>query len=265
MRILLAPLVFVVAGCATHDVLVTSEPRGAFVQVDGTNIGKTPRRVVFDFSERPVSTVTATLPGYFRSDVTVTEGSLKTGELHLVLMEDASWRATTTSEAANAWLRIQSDLTPDQGWQKLVDALTERYGCLEQLDATSGYARTAPLIRSFKSPEGDFKIRTRVVTAVASQRPFVYKLKIECDRSEREGEWVAWGRPFKEDAQLVEELQSRLGRAPAARALTFPTTGAEEDLAPGSRGAGVFCTGCGAKISRDARFCPACGKAQPDR
>lgn len=257
------------SACATRDVLLVAEPRGAWLQVDGTNIGRAPTRHVFDFSDKPAFSVSGYAPGYFRADTTVTRESLATSELRVVLVEDPSWRATTTTDATNAWLRVQvnPDLAPDRVWQKLVDAVTDRYAGVEQLDPLSGYLRSAPAVRRFRGPDGDFKIRTRFLSAIASKEPFVIKVKIECERSEREGDWQPHARPFKEDATLLEEIQSRVGlgaSAPAARmpSVPYPPVTPGLESAPGSRGAPAFCGACGARIPADARFCPACGKAQ---
>jgi hypothetical protein len=273
MRTLVAVLALLALApaCRTRDVLVVTEPRAAYVQVDGTTVGKSPRRHVFDFGDKPAYTVTAFAPGHFRADTVVTEQSLATSELRLVLVEDPSWRLTTTTDATNAWLRVQvnPDLPADHAWQKLVDALTDRYAGLEQLDASSGYVRTAPAVRRFKGPDGDFKIRTRFVSAIASKQPLVFKLKIECERSEREGDWQSFSRPFKEDGTLLEELASRLGlgaaskpAAPATPPSPFPPVTSGTDAAPGSQAAPAFCGACGGRLAPEARFCHACGKAQ---
>lgn len=256
MRRTLLLILLACSACATRDVLVTSEPRGAFVQVDGSNVGHAPLRHVFDFSEKTTFTVSALSAGYLRAETTVTKESLDGRELHLVLMEDPSWRATTTTDATNAWLRVQvnADMGLDAAWQRIVDALTERYGALEQLDPISGYLRTAATVRRFRGPDGEFKIRTRLVGVVASRQPLVLKLKLECDRSERDGDWQAWTRPFKEDASLIEELQNRLGAGIGARRFVAPAVTAP---APA-----VTCQGCGEKLPANARFCPSCGRAQ---
>jgi hypothetical protein len=190
-------------------------------------------------------------------------------------MEDPSWRVTTTTDATNAWFRLQvsRDLTAELAWQKLVDALTDRYACMEQLDPSSGYARSAPIVRRFRGPDGEFRIRTRVLSAIAARQPLVYKVKIQCDRQDRDGDWQSWNRPFKEDGSLLEELQSRLGFAgpasgrPAVVAdeplSEFPSSASGGDVTPAAAHAShAFCGACGARLEPGAHFCSACGKAQ---
>lgn len=122
---------------------------------------------------------------------------------------------TTTSDAANNWLRVQVDpsLSPDVVWQKLMDSVTEDYPSLEMIDVASGYIRTVYTIRRFGQvgAKDEFQIRTRFVCTIASKTPLVYKIKIESEMSTPSQDWTPYDRIFKQDAQLCEELQSRLG------------------------------------------------------
>lgn len=125
-------------------------------------------------------------------------------------------QVTTTSDAANNWLRIQIDpsLAPDVAWQKLMDSVTGYYPDLEMIDVPSGYIRSVYTTRQFGEPasKGSFQVRTRFVCTIASKSPLVYKLKIE---SEQAGppyvDWSPFNRVFNQDATVIEELQSRLG------------------------------------------------------
>ena len=194
---------------------IFTEPPGGFIQVDDVNVGVAPVDHVFDLKDEQTATVGATLNGFYKEEVRLHEESpsLKKGQLRIVLQEDESWRVTTTSEATNAWIRIQveSSLTPDVVWQKVVDSVTGRYSSLEQLDAASGYLRSIQTVRKFRGPRGDYRIRTRFVCSISSKTPLVYKLRIESEISDTQVDWVPFGRVFKEDAALIEELQGRLG------------------------------------------------------
>jgi hypothetical protein len=143
----------------------------------------------------------------------------------------AAMQVTTTSEAANNWLRVQVEpsLVPDVVWQKLVDSVTGCYPSLEMVDATSGYMRSVYNVKKFGNPDpragGQFVVRTRFICSISSKSPLVYKMKIESEwtapqvvggglfapQQVVQQDWTPYDRVFKEDAQLVEELQSRLG------------------------------------------------------
>jgi hypothetical protein len=98
-------------------------------------------------------------------------------------------------------------------WQKLVDSVTGCYPSLEMIDAASGYMRSVYNIRKFGRPGSgeEFEVRTRFICTISSKSPLVYKMKIESEWSTPQQDWAPYERVFKPDAELVEELQSRLG------------------------------------------------------
>jgi len=202
-------------GCSTPRVAIISEPPDVFITVDGNNVGNTPITYQFDFSKAPTTVVSATKPGYLGEQVVLSKNSnlIRDHQLKLVLQKDEAYHLTTTSEAANNWLRVQVDskIAPDAVWQKLVDSVTSRYPSLEMIDAASGYIRSVYSTRRFKSAKGEFQVRTRFISSISSKEPLVYKMKIESESSELRQDWVPYARVFKEDAQLIEEIQSRLG------------------------------------------------------
>jgi hypothetical protein len=205
--------VSVMTGCSTTKVMIISEPPGALIQANGANIGKAPVNYQLDFSKVPTVVVTASKTGYFNEQAVLDKNTpIPDGQLKLFLAEDEAYNVTTISEAANNWLRIQIDsrLSPDTVWQKLVDSVTSRYPSLEMIDSLSGYMRSVYSVRKFKGGKGEFQVRTRFICSITSKEPLVYKMKIESEMSEARQDWVSYTRVFKEDAQLIEELQSRL-------------------------------------------------------
>jgi hypothetical protein len=267
-------LVAFAAGCSSpKTALIVSEPTGAFIQVDGNNVGRAPVEATFNFGRSGISVVSASMVGYFRAETRVTRDTFEK-QIPIALMADESWRATTTSEATNSWLRIQINptLQPDAVWQKIVDSITNRYSSIEQTDVQSGYLRSTAMVRRFPSPHGEFRIRTRFLCSISSREPLVYKLKVEADRADHGDEWGPYSRIFKEDATLIEELQNRLGlnnaKAPStsAEASTKPKT--DEKAAANANGSPDPSTvwppteaacACGARVRADAKFCSQCG------
>lgn len=43
------------------------------------------------------------------------------------------------------------------------------------------------------------------------QDPLIYKVKVIAERSDATAQWQPFERVFKEDAQMVDKLQTRLG------------------------------------------------------
>jgi hypothetical protein len=209
--------VLVGAGCQVQPTLIQTDPAGAKILINNADVGASPLSHAFDFSETPNFVIVASKPGYFDNQITITKASKDvddTHQVHISLMEDESLKATVTSEAANNWLRLQIDpaINYDTLWQKVVDAVTSRYPSLEMIDDKSGYLRSIFVMQKFKSPNGERQIRTRFVGNVASKEPLVYKLKIESEIHDGDqGDWHPYSRVLREDQQLIEEIQGRVG------------------------------------------------------
>ena len=203
-----------------RSVLITSTPRSARVTAKDEELGHTPLEYTFDFTDRRRRyAIQFSKTGYFDRTGIVTEASdgVVSGAFHVTLDENPAWKVTDESEAANKWLRIQVDPVLDvaSAWQKIVDSVTTVYDTLEQLDQSSGYIRSASKIQEFpKGPDGPFVVRTQFIGSISSKEPLVYKIKVlSTTRSSNDatGSWQKFDRVFALDAQLVEELQNRLG------------------------------------------------------
>ena len=202
------------AGCATPETSIVSQPPGATVVINGVTLGTTPIHHQFDFKRTPTFNVVASKTGYLSEELILTKESpgIQDDRLNIVLAEDEAYKVTTMSDAGNNWLRVPVDasLPPDVVWQKIVDSVTSSYPSLEMIDAVSGYMRSVYSIRRFKGTNGDIQVRTRFICSISSKTPLVYKMKIESEMYVPHQNWVPYDRVFKEDAQLIEEIQSRL-------------------------------------------------------
>ena len=200
--------------------VITSEPSQAKVNVGGTDIGLTPVEFDFDFEDRSRQyVVKLSKAGYFDDAVSVSEKSegIRSGTINVALQENPAWKRTSESEATNKWLRIAIDprIPYPSAWQRIIDSVTSVYDSLEQLDQQSGYLRSTPQIREFPGgPDGPFLVRTQFIGSVASQEPLTYKIKLVAQtraKHESSEAWTEFERVFAQDAQLVEELQNRMG------------------------------------------------------
>lgn len=200
------------AGCAVPETSIVSKPAGATVAINGVTMGTTPIPHRFDFKQTPTSIVVASKTGYLNEELILTKESpgIQDNQLNIVLAEDEAYKVTTMSDAGNNWLRVPVDpsLPPDVVWQKIVDSVTSSYPSLEMIDAVSGYMRSVYSIRRFKGPNGDIQVRTRFICSISSKTPLVYKIKIESEMSVPHQNWASYDRVFKEDAQLIEEIQA---------------------------------------------------------
>ncbi|MGD0540643.1 MAG: PEGA domain-containing protein [Tepidisphaeraceae bacterium] len=200
-------------GCASADKSITSDPPGAAVTINDDLIGTTPATYNFDFNRRTRYDVTVSKDGYISGSTAVYSDTAQANEqeLHFGLEKDPSWDDTYECPAARNSLTIQVLPQFDQqaAWQRLVDAVTSRHSDIAKMDAASGYLATAPITRSYKS--GEVTIRTTFYANIIADKTISLRFKIESERCEANGTFVPWHRVFKEDVQLVEELQDRLG------------------------------------------------------
>lgn len=206
----------VAGGCAgPRPTTILTEPPGAAVYVDKASLGASPVDYAFDFKKKPNYVLSTRQTGYFDAERVISRNTPGVGDRVTVgLTADESWTATTTSEATNTWLRIEVDdrVDADGMWQRLVDSVTGRFVNIEQMDKASGYIRSAAMSRTFTHPmRGEFTVRTQFIGSIAQSDPLVYKLRIESVSVDKSGMTRPYDRVFKEDAVLVQELQSRLG------------------------------------------------------
>lgn len=212
-----ALVAIVVSGCGERMVAITTQPAEAVLVVNGRNLGPAPKTHQFTFRDEAVYSVTAFKEGFYNEVVTLTKDSdaIHAGILNLVLEPDHCWTSTTISQATNTWLRLPVDpgLSREVIWQKVVDAVTTRYDSLEQIDAASGYLRSSPRLKSFKVNGTTVALRNQFYCAQASFDPLVYKVKVVSERSVAGTDWKPYGRIFKADADLVNELMVRMGQS----------------------------------------------------
>jgi len=200
--------------------LITSDPGQARVEIEGIKVGLTQLEFGFDFKDRSRRhVVKLSKPGYFDAAIPVTAQSegLQSGVINVALDENPAWKVTSESEATNRWLRIAIDprIPYLSAWQRIIDSVTSVYDSLEQLDQQSGYLRSSSQIREFpKGPDGPFLVRTQFIGSISSQEPLTYKIKLVAQtrgKHESSESWAEFDRVFAQDAQLVEELQNRMG------------------------------------------------------
>lgn len=209
-----------VIGCASRPPMtIETDPPQAMVSVNGQTLGEAPVQHAFSFDKKKNQTVTASKTGFHDRTLQLTADSPqvknnKKNTIVVTLPPDDAWTATRPSEAANKWLRVQVNqekYNPQSMWQIIVDAVTSRYANIDTMDAASMYLKAIPVVKRFRHPDrGEVMIRTQFYGAINTTDPLVYKVKIDSEYSDRSGQWVPYSRVFKEDADLVEEIQNRL-------------------------------------------------------
>ena len=206
-------------GCSSIEHLrVTSEPPGAKVSVDKEAIGLAPVVYTYDTDVTRRFTVTGELEGYFPESIPLkpSHEAVEEGKLEVRLRENPAWKVTTTLDAANEWIHVQimESLSRQEMWETIINAVTNAYDRLEQLDPSSGYLCFTANEQNWDigANKGIYHVRTRLIGAIESSRPLVYKFKIiaEC-RWSHSRDWQLLGRVFTKDAEMLTELIPKLG------------------------------------------------------
>jgi hypothetical protein len=206
-------------GCSSaKPTMISSDPQGAKLQVNGKDIGAAPTTYTFSFSDTSSYDLTAAQPGYLDTKTKVTSDSpdLKTGLVKITLTADQAFSSTVPSDAANQWVLVQTDpkLNKETVWQKVVSAASDRYTHMTLLDEASGYLQSDSLSRPFPQPaRSGMTVRTQMIAAIASQQPLVYKVKLvsQISYGDAPNSWTDYPRVFPEDAALVNQIRSQIG------------------------------------------------------
>lgn len=211
MVVVASVLCALISGCAQPPHMLQTDPDKAMLEVDGREIGQSPREHKFDFGAKDKYIVTAKLEGYFESQKEVTSDTDSPVVIEMTI--DEAWQRTRPSEATNKWLVVQVNrrFSREECWQRLVNIVTDRYSSLEVMDPVSGYIRSVPLTETFRHPSrGEYTVRTQFLGSIANLNPLTIKIQIRSEESDKMGRWRPYNRVFAEDAKLVEEIRDRL-------------------------------------------------------
>jgi hypothetical protein len=172
-----------------------------------------PRQKTYTATGKPKYTILATKDGYFNETSSIIDNDpIESGKIVIQLQESPLWAATENSSAANQWMQliVNQEISASDMWQRVVDAVTKRFSELKEYDYNSGYLVTMPKIKKYITRRGVFLLRTKFLATVMERNPLTYRLKIESDWSDVQGNtWHPYPRVFKEDAALVKELMAR--------------------------------------------------------
>ncbi len=212
MKSLLAIITILLASCASapvkEDTVINTMPQGAAILINGTQIGISPKTYEFDFESTPEYTIFAKKEGHFSEKRLVTA---KTSLETITLNPSPIWKDTAESSATNEWLllAVNSDITPEDIWQRMVDAVTKRFPNLEEFDYRSGYIKSGIKAKRYQTPRGEFRLRTQFVATVTKEQPLTYKIKLLSEWTDKGLQWHLYPRVFKEDSALIEEMIER--------------------------------------------------------
>jgi hypothetical protein len=199
---------------------ISTEPEHAKLTLSNQSLGEAPiQHQDLNFGQDEKQELVASQDGYFDEHKTLTSKlpEVQAHAVHLKLIRKEAEDATVVSDVAksNTWVNMQvsSQFTPEQTWQKVVDAATNRYGAVQQMNETAGYLRSEWFSKTFPHPtHTNMTVRTQLVTNIVSRDPLVYEVMIrsELGYSDAPEKWEPYPRVYKEDEQLVKDLLNRL-------------------------------------------------------
>lgn len=220
-------------GCAAAVVPATlsTEPAGAKVKVEGTDLGTAPVAYTFDFGKTSEFKVVASQPGYFDATTKVTSDTpdLASRLIKLSLVKDEAYAATVVppdpQDGANKWIVIQVDSKKARDakelaavWQSLVSAATGRYNHIPVSDERTGHLETDWAKQTFPHPDKrSVTVRTQLVTRMPKSDPgagqaLVYEVKIlsQVGYGSSPDQWSDYPRVFPDDLTLLNQIRDDL-------------------------------------------------------
>lgn len=214
------------AGCSSIvPVSIQTDPAGATISVDGSEIGTSPLNHGFDFADKGRTyKVTTQLTGYVPSSVNLNMIYLdaRGSNLNLRLDPDEAFQGTVgvgdgpedlrpEDDLINKWVLIEANprLEESLAWPRLVETVSRFYPKLEQTNSEAGYLASEIKSRGFRQGPDTAKLTNVLYCSLVSKSPLVYKVKIDSIINIR-GKTENYPRIFKDDKTLVEELKASL-------------------------------------------------------
>ncbi len=125
---------------------------------------------------------------------------------------DDAYENSFTTDLANRDIDLKTDKNEEEAWKLINRIVASQFDVIEVTDKTTGYLRTAWIVKKFKSAT----VRTRLIIKSGTNNSFKVKLVSEIgsvSASSRDDEsFKSWDRLLRSFENIIQELQSRLGK-----------------------------------------------------
>lgn len=127
---------------------------------------------------------------------------------------DDAFENSFTTDLANRDMDLKTDKNEDEAWKLINRIVASQFDVIEVTDKTTGYLRTAWVVKKFKSAT----IRTRLIIKAGNTSNLSYKVKLVSEigpntASSRDDEsFKSWDRLLRSFENTIQELQSRLAK-----------------------------------------------------
>lgn len=151
--------IFLLAGCGSLSYMITSDPSGAQILVDGRPHGTTPGSVT-----RPAGksvTVSVKKEGYEPASIVLKPDVFDDVFFMLEKTENAPVSFVKTMEPTWASVQIREGLEYENAWNAVMDVLVRKFD-LEVLSKDNGYMRTSWLYAWTGQLREDYRVRVTI-------------------------------------------------------------------------------------------------------
>ncbi|MBK6821140.1 MAG: hypothetical protein IPL09_06450 [Bacteroidetes bacterium] len=127
---------------------------------------------------------------------------------------DDAYENSFTTDLANRDIDLKTEKNEEEAWKLINRIVASQFDVIEVTDKTTGYLRTAWIVKKFKSAT----IRTRLIIKSGNSSNLAFKVKLvseigSVNASSRDDEsFKSWDRLLRSFENIIQELQSRLGK-----------------------------------------------------
>ncbi len=133
---------------------------------------------------------------------------------YIKLEVDDAYENSFTTQIANKDIDLKTDKDENDAWLLINRIVAGQFDVIEVTDKTTGYLRTAWIVKKFKSAT----VRTRLIIKSGTSNPVSYKVKLVSEigpanvSSKEDENFKEWDRLLRTFENIIQELQSRLGK-----------------------------------------------------
>ncbi len=194
---------------------VVVEPRDAEIYVNNELLGKGSCNVSFSGREKVLLTFKCT--GYETASYSLLRSNLEQTVTYRLEQDEAFFNSEEGKDAAqyvNKWVPIvpRSDFSEDDVWRRMISIITNAGFALEKIDKTSGWIRTFPSVKSYKTSDVRTTLEVRPDYSTGEKNQFKVRLYFEKRQKNTEEEgWVKYNRLLNDYKNVIPDLINSLG------------------------------------------------------
>jgi len=210
----LSLLFFSFAANAKTKIINVTADEGAHVFLNGKEVGNSATVVIRNNGE--VAYVKVEKPGFITANrqysFVKSKRELPDNE-YIQLEPDEAYNSSMVTDQANKDIDLKTNLHEDEAWKLISRIVTNYFDVIEVTDKSTGYLRTAWVVKKFNGGT----VRTRLIIKTGTASPLSYKIKLSSEISESDAgtsdeSFKPWSRVMRSYDGLISEMQNRLNK-----------------------------------------------------